>query len=100
MTTKTYFLRKNVYICFAGRSCVILDLRHDRYLSVDRRKFALIGPSLSGWQKEPNSNPGEQIAPSPDTQFARELLQAGLLTQSSDDSQLARPPTVPTPTHS
>jgi transglutaminase superfamily protein len=97
MTDPQYFLRNNVYMCFSGRFCVLLDLTRDRYLSVDKSNMQLIGPSIFGWQCVESEQTSDLLASTEALAFTQTLIDSGLLTTDPSNPQPARPPRVAPP---
>jgi hypothetical protein len=94
-----YFLRDHVFFCVAESFCFILDLKKDRYLSVNSRDFQLLGPHLYGWPIAREVGALARSALSPKiTDLAAELLEAGILSADGRDSKEARPTTWNLPT--
>ncbi len=99
MQSRDYFLRSHIFFCLTETFCFILDLKMDRYLSLDSRSFKSLGPHLHGWPaKAFGTSAGSELAPAA-ASLAAELVAAGILGMDRNDSKEARPTTWRLPTH-
>jgi hypothetical protein len=94
-----YFLRDHIFFCVTQSFCFILDLKRDRYLSLDSHDFQLLGPHLHGWpiEVEIGTLTGSAMS-SGAASLAAELLAEGILSADGRDSKEARPTTWRLPT--
>ena len=75
----TYQMAPEVFACITGRQCMFLDLRQDRYLSVQRTVMDSLAPHIHGWQLPPASPPCGAIHDGEIMQLAADLVAAGIL---------------------
>jgi hypothetical protein len=75
----TYQMAPDVFACVTGRQCMFLDLRQDRYLSVQRTVMDALAPHIHGWQLPPASPPRSVVLEGEIIQLAADLLAAGIL---------------------
>jgi hypothetical protein len=75
----TYQMAPEVFACVTGRQCMFLDLRQDRYLSVQRTVMDSLAPHIHGWQLPPASPPRSFVPEGEINQLAADLLAAGIL---------------------
>jgi hypothetical protein len=87
-----YFLRDHIFFCVTESFCFILDLKRDRYLSVNSRDFQILGTHLYGWPaaRDVGALAGSALSPKA-TALAAELLEAGILSADGEESKEARP---------
>jgi hypothetical protein len=93
-----FFLQSHVFLCRAKRHWVILDVRRDKYLCVDRVQLESLGPWIDGWQDAPV--PGSELAQRPPPSglaLANSLLSVGILGEQSHGSKPARATTYAHP---
>jgi hypothetical protein len=98
MAPTTYFLKGHVHMCVAGHHCVLLDVKSNRYLSVEREQMDQLRGRLFGWRHDHADSEMEAHSPASAAALIQELLHEGLLTTRSEDSHAAQPPSLPTPT--
>jgi hypothetical protein len=95
-----YFLQDHIFFCVTESFCFILDLKKDRYLSIDSHDMHLLGPHLYGWPTTGQSRAITGSALSPTAiDLAAKLLEAGIISTDCKDSREARPTTWQLPTH-
>ena len=93
MTHQPLYIADNIFLCLTEDYCVILDLRADNYLCMERKNMTALGPWLEGW---PSSTQGSPPAFMPDelASFTAKLLEAGILTRDNRQSRSAAPTAV------
>ena len=93
------FLQSHVFICQGKRHWVILDVKRDKYLCVDRSQFEALGPSLQGWAQPANVSASDGTAVSEAAAgLANSLLAVGILSDRATHARDARPTAYPLPT--
>ena len=75
----SYQMAPEVFACITGRQCMFLDLRQDRYLSVQRTVMDSLAPHIHGWQLPPASPPRSAAHHGEIMQLAADLIAAGIL---------------------
>lgn len=80
--TFQYSLSQHVYVCRRGNCYVLLDLPHDRYISIDEGEAAHLSQLVSGWP--PPAPRTGAFAPSP--HILQELATEGLITEGQSDN--------------
>jgi hypothetical protein len=87
-----YFLEQTAFICPARRHWVVLDIKNDCYLSVDRQEFEALGPRLHGWRCEDKTTAAEfAFVPPHASELAEGLLARGILSERSDTGKPVTP---------
>ena len=88
MQSPRYYLRDHSFVCLAGRYYVILDLLGDKYWCVEKRLFEALAPRISlpssRTQESRDSRYNDMISEAQGV--LSELLERGLLTENSRDS--------------
>ncbi len=99
MSAKRFFLRPEIFLAFASRYVVILDVHRDRYTCVLRKHFDALGPWLSGWPSEATAHGLESHLPSIDKvpELAAPFLERGILTVDALGSKPVCPISVAVP---
>jgi hypothetical protein len=92
VTSSTYSLNCNAFLCSDGPYWVVLDLARDRYICLEAERFARLTPRLAGWEPAPQDVSLELNSDS--EQFCRELASHGVLTQDARDSKPVRPEAI------
>lgn len=85
MIQREYALADYAFICFEGRHCVVLDVRHDNYICIPRAEVELLGPWLRGWSGRPQMQSKEM--PPDAAGHVQELLAAEILVSASARSK-------------
>ena len=94
-----FFLQSHVFLCRGQRHWVILDVKRDKYLCVDRSQFDTLGPSLQGWQELGRAGGSDEPTGSQDAgALADQLLSAGILSERAAHGKDALPTAYPLPT--
>ena len=75
----TYQMAPGVFACLTGRQCMFLDLRQDRYLSVQRAVMDSLAPHIFDWQLPLASSGRGPVHDGEIIQLAEDLLAAGIL---------------------
>jgi hypothetical protein len=87
-----YFLQSHVFLARARRHWVILDVRRDKYLCVDRHQFESLGPWMQGWRETASALPAGASNPSSDAiALGDQLLSVGILSRTPHGTKAARP---------
>lgn len=85
MNTPTYFLAQTAFICPTRRHWVVLDIRNDCYLSVDRLEFESLRPWLHGACAENEAAAADVVSMPPcAAKLATNLVARGILSERSD----------------
>ena len=74
-----YQMAPEVFACITGRHCMFLDLRQDRYLSVQRAAMDSLAPHIHGWQLPLASPTCSVVREGTILQLAADLVAAGIL---------------------
>ena len=90
-----YSLAKHVFVCRSEEYIVVLDVREDRYFSLDAARTAALSPFLPGWPASA-TEPGANIAPSVEA-VAQPLLDQGWLLEENAGGKDATPVSVAAP---
>ena len=99
MTAAQYYLKPNAFICPARRHWVILDVKQDRYLCLDKEEFEALWPWLNGCQRTGSQESVGAARMPPDTaRLAAELVAREILSESAHDAKPATPTASITPT--
>lgn len=87
-----YLLARHVHLCRTTNHCVLLDLRADRYLCVDRPSFDALTPWLQGWPDVGGAISGDiECTDASTVALAGELLTRGILTTHAAEGKAALP---------
>lgn len=92
-----YELAPYVSACTPGRSCIFLDLKHDRYIAVDAERMRRLAPLLSSSHIESDATDFLNQHDGTSMPFVQELITAGLL-RNAVRNDTPRPPLPPTAT--
>ena len=90
-----YSLAKHVFVCRNEEYVVVLDVREDRYFSLDAARTAALSAFLPGWPASA-TDPGANIAP-PVEEVAQPLLDQGWLLEGKAGGKDATPVSVAVP---
>lgn len=86
------YLRNHAHLCRQGRYYVIMDLRHDLYLCIERFEFEALTRWLAGWQASGTNASLHAVQPDSDPrQLARQLIDRGILSESSAAGRPVQP---------
>jgi Transglutaminase-like superfamily len=86
-----FFLQSHIYLCQSQRHWVILDVRRDKYLCVDRFQLESLGPWIEGWEGRPARRADGAGKPAPSAlALASSLLSVGILSEHPDGAKQAR----------
>jgi Transglutaminase-like superfamily len=89
-----YGLASHVFVCRDEEYIVVLDLRQDRYFTLEAAKTAALRVATPGW---PASEPGSAVSSSIVDAVALPLQRRGWLLAESRDSKDATPVQTPAP---
>jgi hypothetical protein len=92
---RRYLLARHVFLCVVNEQAILLDLRHDRYLALDKESSRHLIQVVSGWPAVPEEQRDGQQAI--DATVA-ELLGRGLITPDPLRGKLAGAVVTPLPT--
>jgi hypothetical protein len=87
-TAARYYLPGHVYVCSSLDVSVLLDLRSDRYIGLDREQTAALATIVSDWPVTPGIAP---VDPARAAIVAGKLVSQGLLTTSDANTRRAVP---------
>lgn len=85
----TFFLRQHIFLSRDIRHWVILDVAHDAYICVDRRKFESLGQWLHGWEGTTEYEDISQL-PADASDLIGELVRAEILSNDAEGTKDAR----------
>jgi len=86
-----YLLQSYVHIYANAERAILLDLRHDAYIGLDRRQVSALQPLVRGWPSEGGA--GSTGRADPDAlALANRLMERGLLTTNEDEGKGAAQP--------
>jgi hypothetical protein len=86
-----YGLAKHIFVCADEEYVVVLDVKQDRYFTLEAARTAALGPLLPGWPARPaGGNPGDGPELAAD-EAAAPLLQQGWLLELPALSKEATP---------
>jgi len=91
----SYFLSPHVHVCVAGKQVVLLDLEHDKYLSL--ASASSIGRWVRGWPAPPadstatNEDPAGPSESDPDSPLLAKMIEQGLLVKDASLGKEASP---------
>jgi hypothetical protein len=96
-----FLLSRHSFLCVTQGIGVLLDLKHDKYLSLEPKHVRALQEIVVGWPvpQAGTATTPEQEDESPD-QVAKELLAEGLLTRSPAHGKPATPVSLAAPTSS
>jgi hypothetical protein len=86
------FLARHVYASVNEDGAVLLDLRADRYLGLDRVQSAVLGQCVEDWPCRGGTGDAD---PREAEAFTKALLEQGILTTREHCGRSAAPPRVP-----
>jgi hypothetical protein len=89
-----YGLASHVFVCRDEEYIVVLDLRQDRYFTLEAAKTAVLGVAVPGW---PAPVPENVIPSNVVDEVALPLQRRGWLLEKSRDSKDATPVKAPAP---
>jgi hypothetical protein len=89
MQGSKYFIRKNSFICLAGRYYVVLNLVRDKYLCIEQHEFELLKPWIICRRPDSPASVSDPLSElKPNTQnLANELIASGVLTINPTESE-------------
>jgi hypothetical protein len=92
-----YGLAKHVFVCGDEEYVIVLDLKHDRYFTLDAARTAALRPLLPGWPA-PRAGGNSSAAPEPAAdEAAAPLLRQGWLLELPAAAKEATPVRLPAP---
>jgi Transglutaminase-like superfamily len=92
-----YGLAKHVFVCADEEFVIVLDVKRDRYFTLDAARTAALVPLLPGWPaRAAAGRPGAAEEPTADA-AAEPLLQQGWLLEMPAPSKEATPARPPAP---
>ncbi|HEY6927824.1 MAG TPA: lasso peptide biosynthesis B2 protein [Steroidobacteraceae bacterium] len=91
-----YRLARHVFVCRDEDYVVVLDVKQDRYFSLEAAKTAILPSVVSGWPVT-GQRPTGAVVEDAVERAVRPLLRQGWLVEESTDAREAMPVNVPRP---
>lgn len=95
MASQSYFWSPSVHWCVVRDFCVILDVAHNRYLSVPARTMERLLPHIR--ESDSDFTTSSPAHPTEVVSLSQELVASEILTTTYHPSAIAPDPEVPTP---
>jgi hypothetical protein len=92
-----YGLANHVFVCADEEYVVVLDLKRDRYFTLDAARTAALGPLLPGWPAPPAGAASSAAPELSAAEAAAPLLQQGWLLELPTAAKEATPVRLPSP---
>jgi hypothetical protein len=92
--TPSYFLAKHAFVCLSGGSLVLLDLKRDRYLTLDAARAGALDGVVAGWPVRAAPVPTYDDCAG---QIVASMIKRGLLTSERLEGKEPVPPQVAAP---
>jgi len=89
-----YALHDHVFVCADGEHVVFLDIRADRYFSLDGNQARALSGLVRGWHELCAATDSVSESPPPE-EIAHALLEKGLLCPGTERGKAAAPVRVP-----
>ncbi len=93
-----YTLSRHVYLCIHDQDLVFLDLRRDKYLTLEAAETAALKIHVPGWPVGSTLSTESPHRADDDRPLLNELLRRGLLTNDSVHGKQAKPDRIETAT--
>jgi hypothetical protein len=95
--SQSYFLTAHVYLCITDDYAVMLDLRRDTYVAVNRDQMNSLAACVRGWPAIDATDSSGEIAHECLDPVVSKLIAANMLTNSPASGKEARPVEIPRP---
>jgi hypothetical protein len=92
-----YGLAYHVFVCTNEEYVVVLDLKQDRYFTLDAARTAALGPLLPGWPAPPAGEASSAASELAADEAAAPLLRRGWLLELPAAAKEATPVRLPSP---